>query len=97
MNFERSLLLLALLLAARSALAADPAPAWSGGADFRLREVGINNANALQETNASAERHFQRYRLRAWGQYQPDANWTVNGRLMWEGRHYVEPDIASFE
>jgi len=97
MNSERSLLLVTLLLAARSVLGADPAPAWSGGADFRLREVGINNANALQETNTSAERHFQRYRLRAWGQYQPEASWTVNGRLMWEGRHYVEPDIASYE
>jgi hypothetical protein len=75
--------------------AAETSPSWTGGADLRLREVGINNANALDDASASAERHFQRYRLRAWGQYQPDPGLAVNGRLMWEGRHYHEPDSAA--
>lgn len=94
MKSELKLALAAFLLPL-AAHGADPVPAWSGGADLRLREVGINNANALQEANPSAERHFERYRLRAWGQYQPDPGLAVNGRLMWEGRHYHEPDTAA--
>lgn len=97
MKSECKALVCALFLLPQAGWSADPTPAWSGGVEVRLREVGINNANALDDANASAERHFQRYRLRAWGQYQPDAVWTVNGRLMWEGRHYDEPGIASFE
>ena len=97
MKSECKALVCALFLLPQAAWCADPAPAWSGGVELRLREVGINNANALQESNPSAERHFQRYRLRAWGQYQADADWSVNARLMWEGRHYDEPGIASFE
>lgn len=77
--------------------AADPAPAWTWGGDLRLREVGINNANALDDTSGTAERHFQRYRLRAWGQVQPEQSFLVNGRLMWEGRHYDKPDLPSYE
>lgn len=90
-------LLVTLFLLPMPVLGADPPPAWSGGLDLRLREVGINNANALDDTSPSAERHFQRYRLRAWGQYTPSETLTANARLMWEGRHYAEPDIASFE
>ncbi len=87
-----------LALCAGLAVAADEAKSpWSWGGDLRLREVGIENANALDENNASAERHFQRYRLRAWGQYAPNETVKVNGRLMWEGRHYDKPDIAAFE
>jgi hypothetical protein len=84
--------LFAALLLPLAGHGADPAPAWTGGVDLRLREVGINNANALDDASASAERHFQRYRARAWGQYQPEPALAVNARLMWEGRHYHEPD-----
>lgn len=86
-----------LMVCATGVLAADPAPAWSGGLDLRLREVDINNANALDEANPSAERHFQRYRLRAWGQVQPDESLVFNGRLLWEGRHYNTPDLPNYE
>jgi hypothetical protein len=87
-----------LALSAALVQAADePKSPWSWGGDLRLREVGIENANALDDTNASAERHFQRYRLRTWGQYAVSDAVKLNGRLMWEGRHYAKPDIASFE
>jgi len=91
--------LLATLAAAClcAAHAADPAPTWTGGADLRLREVLIQNASSLDDPSPSAERHFQRYRVRAWGQYQPDEAFASNARLMWEGRHYKEPDIPAFE
>lgn len=87
-----------LTLCAAFAQAADEAKLpWSWGGDLRLREVGIENANALDDANASAERHFQRYRLRTWGQYAPSDVVKMNARLMWEGRHYAKPDIAAFE
>ena len=91
--------LLATLVAAclSAAHAAEPARTWTGGADLRLREVIIQNASSLDDASPSAERHFQRYRARAWGQYQPDEALAFNARLMWEGRHYNEPDIPSFE
>ncbi len=95
MKSELSVLLAALLLLPLASLGADPAPAWSGGLELRLREVGINNANALDDASVSAERHFQRYRLRAWGQFQPGDSLTANARLMWEGRHYNEPDAPA--
>lgn len=88
MNSERSLLLVALLLAARSALGADPAPAWSGGADFRLRQEMFDNAIYLNDTISDHARSFQRYRLRAWGEATPGETLKAYGRLMWEGRHY---------
>lgn len=93
-----SLAALLLALAAPLAHGADEAKSpWTWGGDLRLREVGIENANALDEANASAERHFQRYRLRTWGQYAPSDSLKLNGRVMWEGRHYHTPDIAAFD
>jgi hypothetical protein len=98
MKNEMSFRALVVLLAGCScAQAADPTPIWSGGADLRLREVSIENANALQESNASAERLFQRYRLRGWGQYAPADGVKFDARLTWEGRHYQKPEIAAFE
>jgi hypothetical protein len=97
MKSEFKVLFGALLLLPLPSLSADPAPAWTGGVDLRLREVGIDNANALDDTSASAERHFQRYRLRAWGQAQPNDTFSANARLMWEGRHYNKPDLPSYE
>lgn len=88
-------LLLALLAA--PALAAEPGSSFTGGADLRLRHVVIENANALDNANASAERLFQRYRARAWGELAPAEGVKLNARLTWEGRHYSRPDIASFE
>ena len=85
-----------LPLVCSAVLAAEPAT-WSGGADLRLREVSIENANALDNANASAERHFQRYRARGWGQYAPAEGVKFDARLTWEGRHYAKPEIAAFE
>jgi hypothetical protein len=97
MKSELRLLVSGVLpLACSAVLATEPAT-WSGGADLRLREVAIENANALDNANISAERHFQRYRARGWGQYAPAEGVKFDARLTWEGRHYAKPEIAAFE
>jgi hypothetical protein len=85
----------ALLLCASLAQAADPAPAWSGGADLRLRQEMFDNAIWLDDRNDDHKRGFQRYRARAWGQAAPTDNFQAHGRLMWEGRHYSTLDLPS--
>ncbi|TCJ18953.1 hypothetical protein EZJ19_01685 [Parasulfuritortus cantonensis] len=85
-------------MAAAPAVADEAASAWSGGLDLRLREVAIENANALDEDNASASRHFERYRVRGWGRYAANDVLALTGRLMWEGRHYYRPgESAHYE
>ncbi len=71
------------------------------GADLRLREVyvgyiGLNEVTPTGAKNATANRVFQRYRLRAWGQYAPTEHIAVGARLMWEGRHYTLPPQSAF-
>ncbi len=97
MKSEAKFCALTLALVLHPALAAEPTPAWSGGADLRLRQVAISNANALDQSNASAERLFQRYRLRGWGQYSAGNGIKLDARLTWEGRHYAQPDNVNFE
>jgi len=97
MKADMKACVMVLVLAIPPAFADDPAPAWSGGADFRFREVSIDNANALQSSNPSADRLFQRYRLRGWGQYAPGDGIRLEARLAWEGRHYQQPEIAAFQ
>jgi hypothetical protein len=71
------------------------------GADLRLREVyvgyiGLNEYLPSGAKNPTANRVFQRYRLRAWGQYAPTEHIAIGARLMWEGRHYTLPPESAF-
>ncbi|WP_295389379.1 alginate export family protein [uncultured Thiodictyon sp.] len=60
------------------------------GADGRLREIYIGNVG-LNTQSPSGNRSFQRYRLRAWGEYKVGERFGVAARLLWEGRHYALP------
>jgi len=57
------------------------------GGDIRLREIFSPNLLLDQE-----DRHFQRYRFRLWSKITPVKDVEVNVRLVWEPRHYCEPD-----
>ncbi|MBV5273769.1 MAG: hypothetical protein JZU52_09030 [Lamprocystis purpurea] len=81
--------------------------AFSAGADMRLREeyienIGLNDqlltptGNVTGNQNPTANRVFQRYRFRAWGQYAPSEHFALAARLMWEGRHYTLPPESAF-
>ena len=80
---------------------------FSLGADTRLREEYIGNIGLtdqiLTATGAAtgtesptANRVFQRYRFRGWGQYAPSEHFALAARLMWEGRHYTLPPESAF-
>jgi hypothetical protein len=71
------------------------------GADTRLREeyignIGFAQQNAQGVTIATANRVFQRYRFRLWGQYAFTDHIALSARLMWEGRHYTLPPRSAF-
>ena len=80
---------------------------FSFGADGRLREVYVGNIglNEMSLTprgastgleNPTANRVFQRYRFRGWGQWAPSEHFALAARLMWEGRHYTLPPRSAF-
>ncbi len=75
---------------------------FSVGGDLRLREVyvgyiGLNQdsltptGRSLGVSNPLANRVFQRYRIRGWGQWAPSEHFALGARLMYEGRHYTLP------
>ncbi|HUU10593.1 MAG TPA: alginate export family protein [Phycisphaerae bacterium] len=64
--------------------------AW--GADLRLRESYANNHGTLDKGAANNELAMQRYRTRWWMTLSPVKDVDVNLRLIWEGRHYTQPD-----
>ncbi|WP_295444179.1 hypothetical protein [uncultured Thiodictyon sp.] len=77
------------------------------GADTRLREEYIGNIGLSQNTltatgantgleSPTANRVFQRYRLRGWAQWAPSEHFALNTRLMWEGRHYTLPPKSAW-
>ena len=74
------------------------------GADLRLREayigyIGFNEymlSRGKVIENPAANRSFQRYRARAWGQYSFGDHIALAARLMWEGRHYTLPPQSAF-
>lgn len=80
-----------------TALAAPDAPSspvdW--GADLRLRQIFIGNVG-LNSDSPIADRSFERLRLRLWGNYKPNDQFGLNTRLIWEGRHYVQPDKDTY-
>ncbi|WP_462320784.1 alginate export family protein [Halochromatium sp.] len=67
----------------------EPRATWGG--DLRLRQVFIGNVG-LNEQSPIADRTFQRYRVRLWGQYSPSEQLGAEARLIWEGRHYHKPE-----
>jgi hypothetical protein len=64
----------------------NPVPWLKLGADARLREVFTPNLLLDQE-----DRHFQRYRERAWLTLTPIENVDINARLVYEPRHFCQP------
>ncbi len=71
----------------------NPAPWITLGADQRLRIEYFNNAITLNEQAAGHEWDFFRYRTRVWASFTPMENVTINARLMWEGRHWQNPQL----
>jgi hypothetical protein len=65
------------------------------GADLRLREVYIGNIG-FNDQSPTANRVFQRYRLRGWAQYAFNEHVAANARLTWEGRHYGLPPESAW-
>lgn len=64
---------------------------FSFGADLRLRYEALNDGITLDDRNDLGDRYFWRYRGRLWGKWAPTEDIALNGRLMWEGRHYDRP------
>ena len=52
--------------------------------------------SGLNDDSDTADRTFQRYRSRLWGQITPIDGFEANARLMWEGRHYNKPDADTW-
>lgn len=67
----------------------------SWGADLRLRQIFIGNVG-LNDDGATADRTFQRYRGRLWGAYVPSEQLSLDARLIWEGRHYAQPEAEDW-
>ncbi len=65
----------------------NPTPWLSWGADARLREIFSPNLLLNDE-----DRHFQRYRFRLWTTIKPVKDFDVNFRIVYEPRHFCEPE-----
>lgn len=85
---------LSAALAAPALSAATSAP-YSWGADLRLRQIWIDNVG-LDADSATADRAFERYRVRLWGAYDLTDQISANARLIWEGRHYQLPNASDW-
>ncbi|MCF7990448.1 MAG: alginate export family protein [Thiohalocapsa sp.] len=83
------------LSAAAPQIARGDAARFDRGADLRLRQIFIGNVG-LNDDSAIADRTFQRYRGRVWGSYAPSPHFSAAARLMWEGRHYDQPDADDY-
>ncbi|MBK1721143.1 alginate export family protein [Thiocystis violacea] len=86
---------LAAALAAPTLRAETAASPFTWGADLRLRQVYIDNVG-LNDASATADRTFQRYRTRIWGGYSFTDQIQANARLIWEGRHYQDPNPSDW-
>lgn len=87
------MLLLGLTSAVGAATTGPESFDWGG--DLRLRQVVIGNVG-LNDASPIAERAFQRYRGRLWGRYAPSDAIAADARLIWEGRHYDQPEAADW-
>jgi hypothetical protein len=95
---SKSLGALALTLAAVWAQPANAEQTFGAatlGADLRLREEYIGNIG-FNDQLATANRVFQRYRVRGWGKYDFGEHFSAAARLMWEGRHYTLPPASAW-
>lgn len=86
---------LAAVLAWSGADADNSAAPFDWRADLRLRQIFIDNVG-LNDDSASADRTFQRYRTRIWGAYHLNDQISASARLIWEGRHYQDPNSSSW-
>jgi len=93
----RALILIAMTAwsGAEAAPAAAPEPKLTWGGDLRLRQVFIGNVG-LNDESPIADRTFQRYRGRLWARLRPSDWLAVDARLIWEGRHYNQPDAGDW-
>ena len=71
----------------------NPVKGFTWGADARLRNEYGHNFITLNEHIPGHEWDFFRYRTRVWASISPCADFSVNARLTWEGRHYQNPQI----
>jgi len=97
MNF-RPALALSLTLSAAWALPAVGEQTFGPaalGADLRLREVYVGNIG-LDDQSPTANRAFQRFRLRGWAKYDFTEHVAASARLIWEGRHYNLPPASDW-
>lgn len=69
----------------------NPVPWLSWGADERMRIEGHDNGISLNQQAAGHEWDFFRYRTRIWASIKPMDNVSINARLIWEGRHWNNP------
>lgn len=66
---------------------------FTWGGDIRLREVYFDKIPYNTGTEGrDGGNHFQRYRTRLWGDFQPTANLHLHARAVNEFRTYVTPD-----
>ena len=68
---------------------------FTWGADLRLRHTVIGNVG-LKDEDPNADRTFQRYRVRLFGEYASTGPLGASARLVWEGRHYGKPDARTW-
>ena len=73
----------------------NPTSWFSWGADVRLRMVGINNWKTLNDDTAGDQSVFSRMRGRVWTKINAGDIFDFNGRIMYEGRYWWEPEAAS--
>jgi hypothetical protein len=69
----------------------NPTPWLSWGADERLRVEGFDNAATLNQQAPGHAWDFLRYRTRVWASVKPIEEFSINARMIWEGRYWFEP------
>jgi hypothetical protein len=71
-----------------------PTPWFFWGADLRLRDEYYNNATTFNKDITNHEAHYQRIRTRLWTTITPLPDLDLNARLVYEPRHYCQPDSS---
>jgi hypothetical protein len=75
----------------------NPVSWLSWGADQRIRWEYGNNFITLSGQAAGHERDWFRFRSRVWLSIAPMENVALNARLIWEGRHYQNPQTPEWD